>query len=93
MTTKFPCPRRLTRPASWRRKVKADFGLGEQIGLKYTPTIFVVGRDNAVTPFVEVGDRNQLSQIIADMLKKAPTPPATPVKTKTKTAASKKKSS
>jgi protein-disulfide isomerase len=68
-------------------KVKADFGLGEKIGLTYTPTIFVVGQDNAVTPFVEVQDRNQLSQIIADMLKKAP--PATPVKTKT---AAKKKS-
>jgi protein-disulfide isomerase len=73
-------------------KVKADFDLGMKIGLQYTPTIFVVGQDsaNAVTPFVEVEDRNQLSQIIADMLKKAPAPPVkTPVKTTT--AASKKK--
>jgi protein-disulfide isomerase len=73
-------------------KVKADFDLGMKIGLQYTPTIFVVGQDsaNAVTPFVEVEDRNQLSQIIEDMLKKAPAPPVkTPVKTTT--AASKKK--
>ena len=72
-------------------KVKADFALGKKIGLMYTPTIFVVGQDSAsaVTPFVEVEDRNQLSQIIEDMLKKAG--PATPAKTKT--SASKKKSS
>jgi protein-disulfide isomerase len=67
-------------------KVKADFSLGEKIELKYTPTIFVVGHNNAATPFVEVQDRNQLNQIIEDMLKKAPA--ATPAKTKT--AASKK---
>jgi protein-disulfide isomerase len=67
-------------------KVKADFDLGMKIGLQYTPTIFVIGQDNAATPFVEVEDRNQLSQIIEDMLKKAPAPPV-----KTKTSASKKK--
>jgi protein-disulfide isomerase len=72
-------------------KVKADYALGQKIGLKYTPTIFVVGRDNAVTPFVEVEDRNQLSQIIGDMVKKAG--PATPAKTKTTATASKKKTS
>ena len=70
-------------------KVKADYALGQKIGLKYTPTIFVVGQNNAVTPFVEVEDRNQLSQIIGDMVKKAG--PATPAKTKT--TASKKKTS
>jgi protein-disulfide isomerase len=73
-------------------KVKADYSLGEKIQLTYTPTIFVVGQDNAATPFVEVGDRNQLGQTIEDMLKKAR--PATPAKTspsKTKTAASSKK--
>jgi protein-disulfide isomerase len=69
-------------------KVKADFDLGMKIGLQGTPTIFVIGQDsaNAVTPFIEVEDRNQLSQIIEDMLKKVPAPPV-----KTKTAASKKK--
>jgi protein-disulfide isomerase len=68
-------------------KVKADYALGQTIGLKYTPTIFVVGSDNAVTPFVEVEDRNQLSQIIEAMVKKSG--PATPAKTKT--TASRKK--
>jgi protein-disulfide isomerase len=72
-------------------KVKADYALGQKIGLKYTPTIFVVGRNNAVTPFVEVEDRNQLSQIIGDMVKKAT--PATPAKTKTTASTSKKKAS
>jgi protein-disulfide isomerase len=70
-------------------KVKADYTLGQTIGLKYTPTIFVVGRDNAATPFVEVEDRSQLSQIIEAMVKKAG--PATPPKTKI--VATKKKSS
>jgi protein-disulfide isomerase len=86
--SKIPLPSAVDPAGKLAEKVKADFGLGEKIGLKYTPTIFVVGQDSAATPFVEVEDRHQLSQIIEDMLKKAG--PATPVKTKA--AASKKKS-
>jgi protein-disulfide isomerase len=50
--------------------VKADFTLGQKIGLEHTPTIFVIGRGQASTPFVEVVDRDQLSQIIEDMQKR-----------------------
>lgn len=57
-------------------KVKEDYNLGQKIGLEHTPTIFVIGNGGASTPFVEVVDRDQLSQIIEDMLKKAG--PATP---------------
>jgi len=54
-------------------KVKADYALGQRIGLEHTPTIFVIGRGSVSTPFVEVVDRDQLNQIIEDMLKKAGT--------------------
>ena len=71
-----------------KAKVKADYNLGQAIGLEHTPTIFVVGNGGPSTPFVEVANRDQLSQIIEDMLKKAkPTAAATPAK---KTAAKRK---
>jgi protein-disulfide isomerase len=54
-------------------KVKADYALGQRIGLEHTPTIFVIGRGSVSTPFVEVVDRDQLNQIIEDMQKKAGT--------------------
>lgn len=59
-------------------KVKEDRLLGQKIGLEHTPTIFVVGNGATASPFVEVVDRDQLSQIIEDMQKKAG--PATPAK-------------
>jgi protein-disulfide isomerase len=69
-------------------KVRADYDFGQKIGLEHTPTIFVIGRGAVSTPFVEVVDRAQLSQLIEDMQKKAS--PATPAKTRT---AGKKKAS
>src|SRR2546421_4224212 len=75
-----------------KAKVKADYSLGQSIGLEHTPTIFVVGNGGPSTPFVEVANRDQLSQIIEDMLKKAkPTTAATPTK-KTGTKTRKKSS-
>jgi protein-disulfide isomerase len=60
-------------------KVQADLALGRKIGLEHTPTIFVIGQGAVSTPFVEVVDRAQLSQIIEDMQKKAgPAKAATP---------------
>jgi protein-disulfide isomerase len=56
--------------------VKADFSLGQRMGLEHTPTIFVIGQGQASTPFVEVVDRDRLSQIIEDMQKKAEPPKA-----------------
>jgi protein-disulfide isomerase len=68
--------------------IQADYSLGQKIGIEHTPTIFVIGKSNVSTPFVEVVDRTQLSQIIEDMQKKAG--PATPVK---QTVTKKKKKS
>lgn len=58
--------------------VRADYALGQKIGLEYTPTIFVIGPGAVSALFVEVVDRAQLSQIIEDMQKKAA--PAAPAK-------------
>jgi protein-disulfide isomerase len=53
-------------------KVKADYALGQRIGVEYTPTIWVVGNGGVSQPLVEeVKDRNQLNQMIEDMLAKA----------------------
>jgi protein-disulfide isomerase len=73
-----------------KEKVKADYALGQKIGLEHTPTIFVIGSGGASTPFVEVVEREQLGQIIEDMQKKSG--PATPTKAAT-TKKKKKKAS
>lgn len=79
-------------------KVKADFALGQRVGVEHTPTIYVVSDTERGTPFVEVVDRANLFQLIEQMQKQAKSQPArskaTPAKapaktTKTKTAAAK----
>ena len=75
---KVPLPFAIDPDGTLTEKVRADYRLGQQIGLEHTPTIFVIGAGGASTPFVEVVDRAQLSQIIEDMQKRAG--PATPVK-------------
>lgn len=59
-------------------QVRADFALGQRIGVEHTPTIWVVSNGGVSQPLVEdVKDRDQLNQIIESMLKKAqPAPPA-----------------
>ena len=53
-------------------KVRADYALGQRIGVEHTPTIWVVGNSGVSQPLVEeVKDRAQLNQMIEDMLKKA----------------------
>ena len=53
-------------------KVRADYALGQRIGVEHTPTIWVVGNSCVSQPLVEeVKDRGQLNQMIEDMLKKA----------------------
>jgi protein-disulfide isomerase len=52
--------------------VKADFALGQRIGVEHTPTIWVVGNSGVSQPLVEeVKDRDKLGQMIEDMLSKA----------------------
>jgi protein-disulfide isomerase len=50
-------------------KVKADFALGQKIGIQHTPTIFVVSAKKKGEPFVEVVDRSQLTAMVDDMKK------------------------
>jgi len=76
--SKVPLPFAVDPEGKLKEKVQADYALGQRIGLEHTPTIFVVGSGGPSTPFVEVVDRNQLTQIIEDMQKKAG--PATPEK-------------
>src|SRR5215813_6393901 len=59
---KVPVPFAPDPEGKLKAKVQADYALGQRIGLEHTPTIFVVGSGGASTPFVEVVDRDQLSQ-------------------------------
>jgi protein-disulfide isomerase len=47
-------------------KVKADYALGQRVGIEHTPTIWVVTNQTKGTPFVEVVDRGKLDQLIED---------------------------
>ena len=44
--------------------VKADYALGQRIGIEHTPTIWVVTASSKGDPFVEVVDRTKLYQLI-----------------------------
>ncbi len=48
--------------------VKADYALGQRIGIEHTPTIWVVSAHSKGAPFVEVVDRNKLYQLIDQAL-------------------------
>jgi protein-disulfide isomerase len=68
---KVPLPFAIDPDGKLKEKVQTDYQLGQRIGLEHTPTIFVVGNGGPSTPFVEVVDREHLSEIIEDMQKKA----------------------
>jgi protein-disulfide isomerase len=53
------------------KAVRADYALGQKIGIQHTPTIFVVGTTKRAEPFVEVVDRSKMSQMIEDMKRAA----------------------
>ena len=58
-------------------RVKADFVLGQRLGVERTPTIWVVSNGDRSPPLVEeVKDRDQIGQMVESMLRKAP--PARP---------------
>ena len=48
-------------------EVKADFALGQRVGIEHTPTIYVVSNKAYGKPFVEVVDRSKLYSIIDEM--------------------------
>jgi protein-disulfide isomerase len=45
-------------------EVKADYALGQRVGIEHTPTIWVVTDGSHGAPFVEVVDRTKLFQLI-----------------------------
>ena len=67
--------------------VKADYALGQRIGIEHTPTIWVVTAHSKGAPFVEVVDRSKLFQLIdqalADTASAKPAPVASPAKKST----------
>src|SRR5450631_1459608 len=48
--------------------VKADYALGQRIGIEHTPTIWVSTANSKGAPFVEVVDRTKLFQLIDQAL-------------------------
>ena len=67
---------RSIRRGSFAAEVRADYALGQRIGIEHTPTIWVVTNKTGGTapPFVEVVDRTKLYDIIDEAL--ASTKPA-----------------
>lgn len=49
-------------------EVKADYALGQRIGIEHTPTIWIVTANSKGAPFVEVVDRTKLYQLIDQAL-------------------------
>jgi protein-disulfide isomerase len=60
-------------------EVKADYALGQRIGIEHTPTFWVVTNSTKGVPFVEVVDRSRLYSMIEEALAetKGSTPEAT----------------
>jgi protein-disulfide isomerase len=48
--------------------VKADYALGQRIGIEHTPTIWVVTSNSKGAPYIEIVDRSRLFQIIDQAL-------------------------
>lgn len=76
-TQKFAADHKLTFPTfpdpsgALASKVKADYELGQRVGIQHTPTLYVVSNTSRGTPFVEVVDRSQLYNLIENMLQEA----------------------
>ena len=49
-------------------EVKADYALGQRIGIEHTPTIWITTADSKGAPFIEVVDRTKLFQLIDQAL-------------------------
>ena len=69
-TEKFAADRKIQLPFAMdpqgklAAEVKADYALGQRIGIEHTPTIWVVTANSKGAPFVEVVDRSKLYQLI-----------------------------
>jgi protein-disulfide isomerase len=60
------------------QKVKADYALGQRIGVEHPPTIWVISNGSVSQPLVEEVKDRELNQLIEDVLRKAS--PATAAK-------------
>lgn len=49
-------------------EVKADYALGQRVGIEHTPTIWVATSNSKGAPFIEVVDRSKLFQLIDQAL-------------------------
>ena len=73
-TEKFAADRKIELPfaidpqGKLAAEVKADYALGQRIGIEHTPTIWVVTANSKGAPFVEVVDRSKLYQLIDQAL-------------------------
>jgi protein-disulfide isomerase len=73
-TEKFAADRKIALPfaidpqGKLLAEVKADYALGQRIGIEHTPTIWVVTANSKGAPFVEVVDRSKLYQLIDQAL-------------------------
>ncbi len=69
---KFAADRKLSFPAAadpqgrLAQLVKADYDLGQSVGIQHTPTIWVVTNRTSGAPFVEVVDRSRLFAMIEE---------------------------
>jgi protein-disulfide isomerase len=94
MTERFAADNKVTFPfvvdpsGELTAKVKADYAMGQRVGLDHTPTIYIVSDTTRGTPFVEVVNRDQLYQLIDKVMKEAATS-AAPQKTAAKPATGK----
>ena len=66
--------------------VKADYALGQRVGIEHTPTIWVVTNRTNGVPFVEVVDRNKLYSLIEEAQEQTRSTTASPTKTSAKNA-------
>jgi protein-disulfide isomerase len=64
--------------------VKADYALGQRIGIEHTPTIWIVTANSKGAPFVEVVDRTKLYQLIDQALADTASAPKTTAAAKPK---------
>lgn len=77
-TEKFAADRQIALPVvldptgRLAQQVKADFALGQRLGLEHTPTLFVVSAGAVSAPMVETINRERLGRIIEEMEKSAP---------------------
>jgi protein-disulfide isomerase len=54
------------------QKVKADYALGQRIGIEHPPTIWVISNGSVSQPLVEDVKDRELNQMIDEILRKAP---------------------